>query len=125
MRVFFVADRAARERPPESFRGAGLELEPIVAPLGLADALVALEPRLAAAGDIAVVLGDDSDLSLATALVAAKLQLPLAATAAALDPASRNGRLLAQLADATLGDDPSAIAAWAGAATGDASIRPG
>ena len=47
-----------------------------------------------------VLLADSSDASLAAALVAAKLLIPLAATEAAMGRSSANGRLIAQLADA-------------------------
>jgi hypothetical protein len=47
-----------------------------------------------------VLLADSSDASLAAALVAAKLLIPLAATEAAMGRSSANARLIAQLADA-------------------------
>ena len=95
MRAFFVAEKSAGRRPPEGIPEAGLEVEPISGPADLAEALLAIERRLAAAEEAAVVLGDASDLSLAAALVAA------------------NGRLIAQIAAATLDDESSQIAAWA------------
>lgn len=64
----------------------------------LAKALVALERRIESECPESIVLADASDSALAAALVAAKLQVPLRATAAATDPASTNGLLIAQLA---------------------------
>ena len=111
MRVFLVGHHswAGGEPPPE----LGLELETIDGPASLSEALIALEERFGSAGGAVVVLGDDSELSLAAALVAAKLPLPVAATAAAADPRSTNGRLLAQLAEATLADGLPDVFAWA------------
>jgi hypothetical protein len=122
MRVFFVAENPDRRPSPEGTGDPGLELEPITGRLELADALLAVERRLASAQDGAVVLGDASDLSLAAALVAAKSEMPLAATGAALDPPGRNGRLIAQIAAAALGDDPSEIAAWVRSADGPSPL---
>jgi UDP-N-acetylglucosamine 2-epimerase len=64
----------------------------------LAAALVALEERFEAERPEVVVVADDSEMSLAAALVATKLLIPLEATAAATAPESANGRVLAQLA---------------------------
>jgi hypothetical protein len=47
-----------------------------------------------------ILLADDSDASLAAALVATKLLIPLAATDHARRSSTANGRLIAQLADA-------------------------
>jgi hypothetical protein len=111
MRVFLVGHDswAGTEPPPEP----GVELEKIDGPASLSEALIALEERLGSAGEAAVVLGDDSELSLAAALVAVKLPLLVAATASAADPGTTNGRLLAQLAEATLADGLPDVVAWA------------
>lgn len=66
----------------------------------LAAAMTELETRLEAERPEAVVLADDSDRSLAAALVATKLLIPVRATADASSAATANGRLIAQLADA-------------------------
>lgn len=65
---------------------------------GLADALRAFERRIEAERPGLVRLEDDSDASLAAALVAVKLLIPLEASPAASDPATTNGRLIAQIA---------------------------
>ena len=111
MRVFLVGQDncAGAEPPPEP----GLELETIDGPASLSEALIALEERLSTPGEAVLDLGDDSELSLAAALVAAKLPLPVAATAAAADPRTTNGRLLAQLAEAKLADGLPDVVAWA------------
>ena len=64
----------------------------------LARALVALERRIESERPDSILLADASDTALAAAVVAAKLQIPLRAAATATDPASTNGRLIAQLA---------------------------
>jgi UDP-N-acetylglucosamine 2-epimerase len=64
----------------------------------LAAALVALEAEFEVTRPEAVVVADDSEVSLAAALVATKLLIPLEATAAATTAESANGRVLAQLA---------------------------
>lgn len=63
----------------------------------LAAALVAFEADAEANRPGCVLLCDDSEASLAAALVATKLLIPIEALAAACDPATANGRLLAQL----------------------------
>jgi hypothetical protein len=63
----------------------------------LAAALVAFEAAAEAERPDSLLLCDDSEPSLAAALVAAKLLIPTEALAAARDPATANGRLLAQL----------------------------
>jgi UDP-N-acetylglucosamine 2-epimerase len=63
----------------------------------LSGALVALEAAFEADRPEVVVVGDDSEVALAAALVATKLLIPVeAADGAATD--SPNGRVLAQLA---------------------------
>ena len=66
----------------------------------LADLLLAYEASLSEERPERVVLADDSDASLAAALVAAKLLIPLEAMPAASEAASDNGRVIAQLASA-------------------------
>jgi hypothetical protein len=66
----------------------------------LAEALVAFEAA-AATGEVdAIVLADDSDASLAAALVGTKLPTRVSAVDDAMSAESVNGRLIAQLADA-------------------------
>jgi hypothetical protein len=65
---------------------------------GLAALLLEFERTLSADPPDRVVLADDSDESLAAALVAAKLLIELEATASASATTSMNGRLIAQLA---------------------------
>ena len=60
--------------------------------------LLEFERTLSADPPDRVVLADDSDESLAAALVAAKLLIELEATASASATTSMNGRLIAQLA---------------------------
>jgi UDP-N-acetylglucosamine 2-epimerase len=64
----------------------------------LAAALVEAERTIIERGPERVLVADDSDLALAAALAATKLELPLAATEAARNPSTSNGRLIAQLA---------------------------
>lgn len=85
----------------------------------LAELLVAFEARLDADSPAtdAVVLADTSDAALAAALVATKVPLAVinAASRAQHDPGSEaegaNARLIAALADASVGSDPAAIVA--------------
>ena len=67
---------------------------------GLARELVEIEAEMIARQPQRVVLADDSDASLAAALVAAKLLVPLVAVAAATQPSGGNGPLISQLAEA-------------------------
>jgi hypothetical protein len=64
----------------------------------LVSALVALEAEFEASRPELVVATDDSETSLAAALVATKMLIPFEATADATDSTSANGRVLAQLA---------------------------
>jgi hypothetical protein len=66
----------------------------------LAELLLEFEASLGAERPERVVVADDSDASLAAALVAAKLLIPLEAMPAATEVASDNGRVIAQLATA-------------------------
>jgi hypothetical protein len=43
---------------------------------------------------------------------------------AARDPETRNGRLIAQIAEVALGEDPFEVAAWARSADGPARAVP-
>lgn len=72
--------------------------EPSIA--GLAALLVELERSLDEERPDRVLLADDSDRALAAALVATKLLIAVEARPAARDPATANGRLIAQLAPA-------------------------
>jgi hypothetical protein len=65
----------------------------------LAAALVAFEADAEAERPDSVLICDDSEPSLAAALVASKLLIPTSALAAARDPATANGRLLVQLTE--------------------------
>ena len=78
----------------------------------LAAALIAFERLLADEPPDAVLLVSTTNLALAAVLVAAKLQIPVAAhvKAAPDDGASElNARLIERLADATVGDDAARI----------------
>jgi hypothetical protein len=70
--------------------------EPSIA--GLAALLVEFERSLDEVRPDRVLLADDSDRALAAALVATKLLIAVEAGPAARDPATANGRLIAQLA---------------------------
>jgi hypothetical protein len=72
----------------------------VVSNAGLAELLVEFEASLGSKRPERVVLADDSDAALAAALVAAKLLIPIEAMPAAIDAASDNGRVIAQLATA-------------------------
>ena len=74
------------------------ESEPSVA--ALAAALTAFETEVSDRQPAEIVLADASDAALAATLVGAKLPVPVTATERARDPASANGRLIAQLAGA-------------------------
>ena len=63
----------------------------------LAEAVIAAERTLSDSRPERVILADDSDLALAAALAAIKHGLPVAATSAAREAATTNGRLIAQL----------------------------
>lgn len=65
---------------------------------GLADALIEAERAIVERRPARVVLGDSSDLALAAAIAATKLNVPVAATAAAREPSTSNGLLISQLA---------------------------
>jgi hypothetical protein len=111
----------------EALVAAGAELLRLTPPptgatedssVGLATPLIEFEPRLdGAQGEPldGVVLADSSDASLAAALVAAKVPLPLVTvdppTAARGATATVNARLIEQLADGVPGADPAAIMA--------------
>lgn len=68
--------------------------------VALARALLAFEAEFEAERPARIVLTDASDASLAAALVAAKLLIPLGATAEATASGEANAALIAQLADA-------------------------
>jgi UDP-N-acetylglucosamine 2-epimerase len=107
-----AAERIAVERPPHApLSDAGDdEVEQI------AGALIALEELVAGDAPDAVLLAGSSNLALAAALVATKLQIPLVA----LDESPRtdvpgqelNRRLIERLADGLVEADASAVAAW-------------
>jgi hypothetical protein len=63
----------------------------------LARALSEFEADVTSQEVTEIVLADDSDSALAAALVATKLLIPVTAHAAARDPSSTNGHLIAQL----------------------------
>ena len=66
----------------------------------LARGLADFEAEVTGQEPALVLLADDSDAALAAALVATKLLIPVAAVAAASQPSTANGRLIAQLAEA-------------------------
>src|SRR5215213_6177107 len=67
---------------------------------GFAAMLNAFEAEVDGVALDSIVLVDDSDAALAAALVGTKLPVDVAATVAARDAATVNGRLIAQLAGA-------------------------
>lgn len=81
--------------PDELVISGDPQAEPSVG--ALAAALVEAERSLLERRPARVLLADDSDLALAAALAATKLELPVRATEAARS-SSANGRLIAQLA---------------------------
>ncbi len=83
------------QRPPAGPPGAG---EDPTSSAPLARALLAFEAEIEAARPERVLLLDDSDEALAAALVATKLLIPVDAEPGARQPATANGRLIAQLA---------------------------
>ena len=84
----------------------------------MAVAMRAFEDRLGGARVDRVVLAGSSAPALAAVLVASKLRVPVAALAtdapnrAGGTPDELNRRLIEQLADAVLPDDPTTLAAW-------------
>ena len=104
------AEGVETRRPPGSVpSGSGDEVGQIAA------ALVELERLLEADPPDAVLLPSASNLALAAALVATKLQIPVASlegeTAGEGRPSGINGRLIEQLVDATLAD-PASVTRW-------------
>jgi len=98
-------------RPPEGSvpRPAGDEVAEI------ATALIAFERLFADDPPDAVLLVSTSNLALAAVLVATKARIPVAGLRTWTEDRDRlselNRRLIAQLADATVADDPATIAA--------------
>lgn len=82
----------------------------------LAAALRALEGLFEREGAEGVVIAGSSDLALAAVLVATKMRVPVAVGGererSEGGQRSVNSRLIERLADATLGHDPAAAAAW-------------
>ena len=84
----------------------------------LAAALRAFESQFDEERVDRVVLADSSDLSLAAVLVATKMLIPVGALVdrgsdqGEGGPFGMNARLIELLADAALGDDGAAVAAW-------------
>jgi UDP-N-acetylglucosamine 2-epimerase len=81
-------------------------------------AIRAFEAGLGSLSVQRVVLIGASDLALAAVLVASKLRVPVAAIEAGFrdsavgEPAGPNRRVIEQLADVVLADDPAALGAW-------------
>jgi hypothetical protein len=67
-------------------------------PGGLAEAFREAERLIEELGPEVVMLADDSDFSLAAAVVAAKLLVPLRAAPDAIEGSGANARLIARLA---------------------------
>jgi UDP-N-acetylglucosamine 2-epimerase len=98
-------------RPPESS---------VPGPVGndvaeIATALIAFERLFAEDAPDAVLVVSTSNLALAAVLVATKTRIPVAGLRTGAEdrdrPSELNRRLIAQLADATVSDDPATIAA--------------
>jgi hypothetical protein len=103
------ADGLEARRPPEALAGAGSgEAGEIAA------ALIGFERLFAEGRPNAVLLGSASNLALAAVLVATKVGIPAAAVQdrSGMRGPAVNGRLIGQLADATLAADAPATAAW-------------
>lgn len=125
MRLLFVSDHPPPDGLAASLEQAGvaLELPPAEAAPGpdagelteIATALREFETLLAGDGPDAVLLGSASNQALAALLVASKAGVPVARLGGPRGEAasSINGRVIEQLADATLADEAAAIAAWA------------
>jgi UDP-N-acetylglucosamine 2-epimerase len=124
MRVLIVGERVEPHALVGALEAAGAELErppedPLAAASGdqvaeLAGALLAFDGLLGDNPPDGVLLVSASNLALAAVLVASKLQIPVATLAqeAPTGPASDlNRRLVEQLADGTVADDPATIAA--------------
>jgi hypothetical protein len=120
MTTFVTGTGVPARQLVESLRTAGVEAELDAPPVAdaaageiaaLAAELVRLEGLIAERPPVAVLLADASDRSLAAALAATKLLIPVAAVA--VDGADGlNARLLVQLADGKLSADAAEIAAW-------------
>ena len=94
----------------ESLHAAGVEAELDAHP-GDAAAAGEIEALAAELVRLEALLADAGDRSLAAALVATKLLIPVAAVG--IDASDgQNARLLAQLADRKLSADAAEIAAW-------------
>jgi UDP-N-acetylglucosamine 2-epimerase len=125
MSLLLVSDHPPPDGLAAALERAGVALErPPVEPAPrpdagelaeIATALREFETLLAGDGPDAVLLGSASNQALAALLVASKAGVPVARLGGARGEAasSINGRVIEQLADATLADDAEAIAAWA------------
>jgi UDP-N-acetylglucosamine 2-epimerase len=125
MRILFVSEHPPTDGLVASLQQAGVALErPPAEPASRSDAselteiataLREFEALLAGDGPDAVLLGSASNQALAALLVASKLGVPVARLGGAAGEAasSINGRVIEQLADATLADEAEAITAWA------------
>ena len=100
----------ARRTPGSRASGSGDEVGRIAA------ALVDLERLIEADPPDAVLLSSASNLALAAAVVATKLRIPVASLEGETADEDRlsgvNGRLIEQLADATLASDPASVTRW-------------
>jgi UDP-N-acetylglucosamine 2-epimerase len=100
----------ARRTPGSLPPGSGDEVGRIAA------ALVDLERLMETDPPDAVLLSSASNLALAAALVATKLQIPVASVEGETADEDRlsgvNERLIEQLADATLAADPASVTRW-------------
>jgi hypothetical protein len=121
MNALVIGNRVQATELVGSLRTAGVEADLDAQPddsgaagetAALAAELVRLEALLAERPPPAVLLADAGDRSLAAALVATKLLIPVAAVDAS---DGQNAGLLAQLADRKLSADAAEIAAWIGA----------
>ena len=124
MKVLIVGESGAAEALGEALEAEGVEArQPGPLPSGsggevgqIAAALVELERLLDADRPDAVLLSSASNLALAAALVATKLQIPVASIGRERADEDRlsgvNGSLIEQLADASLTPDPARVIAW-------------
>ncbi|HXF00805.1 MAG TPA: hypothetical protein VN458_10735 [Solirubrobacterales bacterium] len=123
MRILIVGEGGAAPALEGALEGAGMDVEhasegELSVPGGdevgeLAGALLAFDRLFSDDPPDAVLVLSASNLALSAVLVATKLQIPVA-TLAEGSPGSpapgMNGRLVEQLADGTVADDPATIA---------------
>jgi hypothetical protein len=94
------------ERPPASVPASEGDLS------SLASELLGFESLLGADPPAAVLVADASDRSLAAVVAATKVPVPVGKVTLGDEGDELNARLIASLADATLGQEQSVAVAW-------------